>query len=84
MVNIKNFQCLDDPNNIIEGLYTDEIFSYYEFTVSSKEDTIENFDKIDRYLTRNDCKLQLYYTDITIDFNDYEEPIKPYLNTLFI
>ena len=28
--------------------------------------------------------MQLYYTDITIDINDYKEPIKPFLNTFFI
>ena len=84
LINIQNYQCLDDIDNTIEGIYTDETFTYYRFTVSTKKDSSEHFNKIDRYLTRNDCKLQLYYTDITIDFNDYKEPIKPYLNALFI
>ena len=84
LINIQNYQCLDDIDNTIEGIYTDETFTYYRFTVATKKDSPEHFNKIDRYLTRNDCKLQLYYTDITIDFNDYKEPIKPYLNALFI
>ena len=84
LINIQNYQCLDETNNTIEGIYTDESFTYYRFTVATKKDSPEHFNKIDRYLTRNDCKLQLYYTDITIDFNDYKEPIKPYLNALFI
>ena len=84
LINIQNYQCLDEINNTIEGIYTDEIFTYYRFTVATKKDSSEHFNKIDRYLTRNDCKFQLYYTDITIDFNDYKEPIKPYLNAIFI
>jgi len=84
LINMDNFQCLDKTDNVIEGIYTDEIFSYYEFTVSAKKDSVENFDKIDRYLTRNDCRLQLYYTDISIDFDDYKDPIKPYINGLFV
>ena len=79
-----NYQCLDKTDDIIEGIYTDEKFTYYEFTVSSKIDSIEHFNKIDKYLARNDCKLQLYYIDITIDFNNYKEPIKPYINALFV
>ena len=84
LIGINNYQCLDDKNNIIEGIYTDEVFSYYSFTISSKIDSQENFDKINKYLTRNDCKLQFYYTDIIINLYNYEEPIKYYLNTFFI
>ena len=39
---------------------------------------------IDEYLRSNDCKLQFYYIDITIDLGNYEEPIKPVLNSIFI
>ena len=84
LVNMGNYQCLDKTDDIIEGIYTDEKFAYYELAISSKNDSVEHFNKIDRYLSRNDCKLQLYYNDITIDFNDYKEPIKPYINTLFV
>ena len=83
-VNIEKYRCADKMDNEIRGIYTDEVFSYYEFEIASKEDSQSNYDKIDKYLTKNDCKLQIYYTDITIDVNDYEEPIKPFLNTFFI
>ena len=36
------------------------------------------------YLEKNDCKLQIVYTDITIDLSNYKEPIKPFLNSFFI
>ena len=84
LISINKYQCLDDKNNIIEGIYTDETFSYYSFSFSSKIDSKENFDKINNYLSQSDCKLQLYYTDIIINLYDYEEPIKYYLNTFFI
>ena len=75
---------MDKKDNSIQGIYADEIFSYYEFTVLSKNNSVDLFQKIDKYLTEQDCKLQLYYTDITIDYDDYKEPIKPYLNAIFI
>ena len=77
---LKNFQCLDDYNQNIEGIFSDQVFSYYEFSVLAKNKT----EYIDEYLKRNDCKLQMYYTDITIDLGNYEEPIKPFLNAFFI
>ena len=32
----------------------------------------------------NDCKLQIVYTEKTIDLNNYIEPIKSYLNEVFV
>ena len=81
---LNQFECLDKKDNSIQGIFADEVFSYYEFTVMSKNNSVDLFQKIDRYLTEQDCKLQLYYTDITIDFDDYKEPIKPYINSVFI
>ena len=84
LIGMGGFQCLDKKDDTIEGIYTDEIFTYYEFSVTAKEDSVENFNKIDNYLTSNDCKLELYYTDITIDLNNYKEPFKPYINSIFM
>ena len=81
---LNQFQCLDDYERTIEGIFSDQIFSYYEFAVMNKNKTKENFDIIYQYLAQNDCKLVLYYTDITIDLTDYKEPIKPFLNSIFI
>ena len=83
-MNIDIFQCLDDISHIVEGIYTDRVFSYYTFIVSIKEDTQENFDRVNNYLTENDCKLNVYYTDITIDLNDYKNASRRYLDSLFI
>ena len=84
ILDMSKYHCLDKTDNVIEGLYTDEVFTYYEFTVSSKEDSETNFQKIDDYLISNDCKLQVYYSDLTIDLDNYEDPIQPHLNSIFI
>ena len=84
LINIERFQCLDKTDYIIEGIFTDEVFSYFEIVVSSKEDSESNFKKITEYLTANDCKLQWYYSDTTIDIDDYKNPIKYNLNSKFM
>jgi len=84
LINIERFQCLNTTDYVIEGIYTDEIFTYFEIVISSKEDSESNFKKITEYLTANDCKLQWYYTDTTIDIDDYKNPIKYNLNSKFM
>ena len=79
-LNLNQYLCLDDYNHNIEGIYSDQVFSYYEFSVVAKNKT----SLIDEYFRSNDCKLQFYYTDITIDLANYKEPIKPFLNSIFI
>ena len=65
-VNISKYLCLDKTDDIIGGIYTDEVFRYYEFTVSSKEESESNYNKIDELLISKDCKLELFYTDINM------------------
>ena len=79
-LNLNQYLCLDDYNHNIEGIYSDQVFSYYEFSVVATNKT----SLIDEYFRSNDCKLQFYYTDITIDLANYKEPIKPFLNSIFI
>ena len=78
---LKDYFCLDDYDHNIEGIYSDQIFSYYEFSLSAKNG---NTNDVEKYLKANDCKLEMYYTDITIDLDNYKEPIKPFLNSFFI
>ena len=81
---LNKYHCFDKKNSIIKGIYTDEIFTYYQFTVSAKNDSVSHFQKIDDYLLRNDCKLQFYYTDNSFDLTDYANPAKPYINVFFL
>ena len=81
---IYNYQCLDDLSRTIEGIYASPIFSYYEFNVNAKNNSKQLLDKIESFLIQNDCKLQIYYVDNTIDIDDYKNPIKSYIETDFI
>ena len=52
--------------------------------MNAKNDSNELLNKIEEYLIENDCKLQIFYIDKTIDIDDYKDPIKSYLETDFI
>ena len=79
---LSDFECLEDKEDIITGIYNDQLFSYFEFTVAGKDDLA--LDKLDRFLLENDCKFIMVYTDIIIDLDNYKEPITQYLNENFI
>ena len=81
---VKNYYCLEDLSRPVEGIYTSPLFSYYEFDVYAKNNSKQLLDKIENYLVENDCKLQIYYIDKTIDIDDYKNPTKSYLETDFI
>ena len=83
-LSLGKYHCLDDNSHTIQGIYSDQVFSYYEFAAVAINGTEQNYKDIDTFLLYNDCKLQFYYTDITFDLVNYEQPIKPYLNSLFI
>jgi hypothetical protein len=87
LLNIKDLQCIDQKefnDHKIEGIYTDELFTYYKFTVFIKNKSEDAFGIIDNFLLQNDCRLQFYYTDISLNLSNFKEPSKYYINSLFL
>ena len=85
-LNISNFKCLSRKDLVSpSGIYTDEVFSYFVISVESKyKDNDTHNQLINDYLIANDCKLQFYYTDITININNLENPFSSFLNSMFL
>ena len=83
-MNLNTYRCVGNKEDTIQGIYADEVFSYFEYSVVAKNQSRELTQEIERFLFENDCKLQLAYTDIIIDLDNYNNPITQYLNTLFI
>ena len=79
---IEKFSCLENNTHEIQGIYTDSNFSYYRITVLAKEG--KNYSEINDFLLQNDCKLQFYYIDYSIDVENYTNPFKPLINSLFL
>ena len=77
------FKCLGEKKDTVQGFFADQIFSYFEFTLSAKNDSILN--TTEQFLFNNDCKFNIIFTDIIIDLDDYKTPITQFLNDdLFI
>ena len=83
-LNISNFKCLSRTDLVSpSGIYTDEVFSYFVISVESKYKDNETHNQlINDYLIANDCKLQFYYTDITININNVKNPFSSFLNSM--
>ena len=80
------FECIpeENKNTKIQGIYADRIFTYFEFSVMAKNKSKELTDEVERFLFNNDCRVQMVYTDIIIDLDNYKNPITQYLNEIFI
>ena len=85
-LNISNFKCLSKKDLVSpSGIYTDEVFAYFVISVESKYKDNETHNQlINDYLIANDCKLQFYYTDITININNTKNPFSSFLNSMFL
>ena len=71
-------------NSNISGTHKKGVFSYYEISILSKEKDDDSICKTDEFLLNNDCKVELYFTDIKMDFYNYKKPIGSFTNEIFL
>ncbi len=80
-----NLTCLNlnDLNRVIKNRHQDkqDNFTYYQIDIIAN-----NTDPsiIRQYLLDCDCKIELYYIDVKIEVDVYEDPIKPFINKVFL
>ena len=81
---LNKLKCLNDLNKVIKNRYQERYdnFTYYDINFESK--TSSDISMLKDYLLDNDCKIEIYYIDVTVDVEDYERPIKPFLNEVFL
>ena len=61
---LQNFECITNQNYLIQGIYSDQIFSYFEISVLAKNTSEELMNEIERFLFENDCKLHMAFIDM--------------------
>ena len=77
---LQKFECISNKNYLIQGIYSDQIFSYFEISLLSKNNSAELLNEIERFLFDNDCKLNIAFIDVIINLDNYENPMAQYLN----
>ena len=87
---INKLECVDLKNlmslsYIPKGIYTEDEFFYYSISIDLKKNDDSKFNKtIYEFLIENNCKLQFYYTDITLNLSDYSSPNSTFINSMFL
>ncbi len=81
---LNKYYCPDYNNFSIQGIYTDEIFSYFRLSLFSKNLENKIIDKIIHLLLNEECRFELYYIDSIIDVYNYKNPVKNYINSIFL
>jgi hypothetical protein len=82
--NFDKLKCLNNVDKVIRNWYQDrhDNFSYFQIDVYAKKN--QNISTINKYILDNDCKVELYYVDFQIEVDDFDKPIKPFLNEVFL
>ena len=79
---LSNYYCV--PRNYsVEGVYVDNVFSYFQFVISAKKDTPEFYENYYKIL-RGDCKFEVYYIDHIIDVDKFKQPLQSSIEQIFM
>lgn len=81
---LDNLFCLNEIDKTIKGTHKDDEFDFYEISILSKDNSISDYKKVDKFLLENECKVEFYFTDISMDFTNYKEPFDTFINEIFI
>ena len=82
--NLGKYYCPKEKDYIMAGTYINDLFTYYEFTLSLKDDDQLLYENLTSILQNHECKYQIFYIDTTIDVNDYQNPIKKSIKNDFL
>jgi hypothetical protein len=80
---INNYFCPNISNVTVRGLFTEDIFTYFEFVTSVKKEFNNNTDEVKKLLMDYEIKANFFYIDTSVTVNNYNEPIQNYLNNKF-
>ena len=79
---LSNYYCV--PRNYsVEGVYVDNIFSYFQFVISAKKTSPEFYENYYKIL-RGDCKFEVYYIDHIIDVDRFKQPLQSSIEQIFM
>ncbi len=76
--------CPENLDYIINGIYTDTIFSYFDLSFESNCMDEKCFNELIQLFLSNECQIVIYYIDTYINVNDYKKPIKRFLSEQFL
>ena len=81
---LETFWCPNEQNYTVQGIYSDDAFKYYEISIASGADSLDNYEDIQNTLINNECDFNMYFVDVAVDLYDYKRPIKRFMNTNFV
>lgn len=88
LLSLQNYSCINKSaygsDFGVEGIFTQENFSYLEFSVNVAPYGLANQAELMEFFSKNILKLQLYYLESSINVSNYSSPNKLYINTKYI
>ena len=82
--NFNKLKCLNNIDKVIKNRYQDRHNNFTCFQIDFYAKKNHNISTINKYILDNDCKVELYYVDVKIEVDDFDKPIKPFINEVFL
>ena len=76
------YYCPDNLDNIITGIYEDDYFTYYEFSITAKK--LDNFTIYYDLLSNYDCKCHFLTSHLAFDLHNFTYPINNFISDYFL
>ena len=77
-----HYYCPDNLDNLVTGIYEDDYFSYYEFTIFAKK--LDNFSIYYDLLSNYDCKCHFLTSHLAFDLHNFSYPINNFISDYFL
>ena len=84
---LEKYQCIDPSKNdelFLQGIYTDAIFKYIEFSVQVKKEALNETKFLENYFLDHEVKIQLFHLDSSINVSNYRSPESLFLNSQYL
>jgi hypothetical protein len=83
ILGLKNYYCPELFNSSLKGMWSEDIFRYYEVIVSLNQDYYNNVTEAQILFSLYEIKINIYYLENSIWVYDYEKPVQKFINNWF-
>jgi hypothetical protein len=85
VLQLTSYSCSNETNIGISGIYSDDVFTYLEYSVTLKKNVLTD-KKINDYMKQvfmnTPLKINFYFVDISLAVDDLDNPAKLYINSV--
>jgi hypothetical protein len=81
---INSYFCPNISNVSVQGIYTEDVFKYFEFITTLKKEYYSNTTDVKNLFLTDEIQANFFYIDTSFSVYNYSQPIQNFLNNKFV